>query len=276
MSIRAGRAFVEFFADDSKLVRGLRRAEKRLRVFGAKVRNLGLKLAGLGTALAAPLGIATRVFAGFDDQMRAVQAVLGATGEQFERLTTNAQHLGRTTRYTAAQVAGAMLELARAGFDTDQIDAAIGSVLALARASGTDLAEASNIAGNALRAFGLEADQMGRTADVLSATANNSAQTLTDLGEAMKYAAPVADAFAKTWERIKGSAQKAWNWIKSLFDDSVNLSAENRYVESRKRVAISQIEDDQKRKLASVSLAGRSIASGMPLARSPKTMRPTE
>ena len=85
---------------------------------------------------------------------------------------------------------------------------------------------------------------------MLSATANNSAQTLTDLGEAMKYAAPVADAFAKTWERIKGSAQKAWNWIKSLFDDSVNLSAENRYVESRKRAAISRIEDDQRRKLA--------------------------
>ena len=44
--IRANRAFVELFADDSKLVRGLRRAEKRLRVFGAKVRNLGLKLTG--------------------------------------------------------------------------------------------------------------------------------------------------------------------------------------------------------------------------------------
>lgn len=32
-SIRAGRAFVEMFADDSKLVRGLRRAEKRLLEF---------------------------------------------------------------------------------------------------------------------------------------------------------------------------------------------------------------------------------------------------
>ena len=32
--IRAGRAFVELFADDSKLVRGLRRAEKRLKAFG--------------------------------------------------------------------------------------------------------------------------------------------------------------------------------------------------------------------------------------------------
>jgi hypothetical protein len=53
--IRAGRAFVELFVDDSKLVRGLRRAEKRLKAFGDRIRNLGLKIAGLGTAMLAPL-----------------------------------------------------------------------------------------------------------------------------------------------------------------------------------------------------------------------------
>ncbi len=33
-NIRAGRAFVELFADDSKLVRGLRPAERRVKAFG--------------------------------------------------------------------------------------------------------------------------------------------------------------------------------------------------------------------------------------------------
>ena len=45
--IRAGRAFVELFADDSKLVRGLRRAEKKLH-------GLGLKIAGLGGGAESP------------------------------------------------------------------------------------------------------------------------------------------------------------------------------------------------------------------------------
>ena len=49
--IRAGRAFVELFADDSKLVRGLRRAEKKLKAFGDRIRNLGLKIADLGAAM---------------------------------------------------------------------------------------------------------------------------------------------------------------------------------------------------------------------------------
>jgi hypothetical protein len=62
-SVRAGRAFVELFAprlrsgqaDDQHLVRGLRRAEKRLKAFGDRIRSLGLKIAGLGTAMLAPL-----------------------------------------------------------------------------------------------------------------------------------------------------------------------------------------------------------------------------
>jgi len=56
--------------------------------------------------------------------------------------------------------------------------------------------------------------------------------------------------FAKTWERIKAGAKKAWNWIKSLFSDSVDLEAENRLVEEEKNRAISQIEDEQQRKIA--------------------------
>ena len=60
--IRAGRAFVELFADDSKLVRGLRRAEKRLKAFGQSIRNMGLKIAGLGAAMLAPLIGAAKAF----------------------------------------------------------------------------------------------------------------------------------------------------------------------------------------------------------------------
>ena len=33
-SIRSGRVFAELFADDSRLERGLRRAEKTLKAFG--------------------------------------------------------------------------------------------------------------------------------------------------------------------------------------------------------------------------------------------------
>jgi len=199
-AIRAGRAFVELFADDTRLVRGLRRAEAKVRAFGERLKNIGRRMLTLGLTAAAPLAVSTKVFAGFDDQMRSVQAVIGATGEEFDRLTEKAKMLGRTTSFSAAQVAAGMLELGRAGFSPKQIDAAIAGVLDLARATGTELPEASNIAAGTLRSFSLEADQMGRVADVMTATANSSAQTLTDLGEAMKYTAPVAAEYGMTLE----------------------------------------------------------------------------
>ena len=53
--IRAGRAYVELFADDGKLVRGLRSAETKLKAFGASVRAIGLKMFAAGSVLAGPL-----------------------------------------------------------------------------------------------------------------------------------------------------------------------------------------------------------------------------
>ena len=44
-AIRAGAAYVELYTKDSRLVRGLARASKRLQAFGASVRAMGLKVA---------------------------------------------------------------------------------------------------------------------------------------------------------------------------------------------------------------------------------------
>ena len=46
--IRAGKAYVELAVSNSKLVRGLRSAERKLKAFGGSVRQIGAKLAGLG------------------------------------------------------------------------------------------------------------------------------------------------------------------------------------------------------------------------------------
>ena len=65
-----------------------------------------------------------------------------------------------------------------------------------------------------------------------------------------KLWANFAGFFAKSWQEIKAGAQKAWNWIKSLFDDSIDLKAENKLVEEQKQAAIAGIDDEQKRQMA--------------------------
>ncbi len=191
-AIRAGRAFVELFADDSPLVRGLRRAEKRLQSFAGNVRAMGQKLLGGALTLAIPVTLALTTFAGFEDQMAEVRAVTQAATEDFQQLYDQAKELGRTTSFTAGEVAGGQAELGRAGFKPDEILTATAAVLDLSRATKTALPEAAQIAADSLRSFRLEAAQMPRVADVLTSTANNSSQGLTDLFEALKTVAPVA------------------------------------------------------------------------------------
>jgi hypothetical protein len=138
-AIRAGRAFVELFADDSKLVRGLRAASAKLKAWGRSVTAIGMQMLRTAAAAAVPIAFATRTYAAFADQMATVRAVTGATADAFDHLNEQAKELGRTTSYTAAQVAGAMIELGRAGFSPDEIGLATPAMLSLARATGTEL-----------------------------------------------------------------------------------------------------------------------------------------
>ena len=193
-NIRAGAAYVEVTAETSKLQRNLTSAQAQLQAFGRTCTSVGKDLLMLSGAMAVPLVMAAKSFAGFDDSMRLVQAVTQATGEDFKDLTALAQRLGRETSYTAQQVADAMVSLGRMGFSPKEIQAAIADVLNLARATGTDLTEAGDIAANSLRIFGLEAQNMADVSDVLTVTANSSAQTLTDLFEALKMGGPQAAA----------------------------------------------------------------------------------
>jgi len=201
--IRAGKAFIELFTDDRRMTRGLKKAQRRLKVFGASASKIGARIAGVGLAAGTGLIIPTKIFANFDDRIRVVRAVTGATEEQFASLREEAKRLGRTTSFTASQVADAMAELGRAGFDPTQILQATEGVLALSKATDTDLPRAAEIAGAALRGFNRPTAEMGRVVDVATATVNKSAQTLEDFFEAFKPVAPIA---AETGEEIESTA----------------------------------------------------------------------
>jgi len=202
-NIKAGEAFVRLFLKDELtrvLTRTLRKVGQKFSRFGRSLRSFGKRLTITSLAVLAPLGYATKIFADFDDQMRLTKAVSGATGAEFQSLTDQAKELGRTTSFTASQVASGMAQLGRAGFAPGEIDQAIGGMLNLARATGTDLSEAADIAAASLRSFGLAAGEMDRVADVMTAAANNSAQTLTELGDSMKLAAPIANEYGLSLE----------------------------------------------------------------------------
>lgn len=194
--IRAGKAYVELGVVADKLNKGLVTAQAKVDAWAAGSK----KTLFSAFAVAAPVAMAVKTFAAFDDQMRLVQGVTQSTGAAFEQLTERAKELGRTTSWTAAQVAEGMISLGRAGFQTDEIDKSISSVMDLARATGAEIGMATDIASNAMRSFNLDASQMSRVCDVLTATANGSAQTIEDLGYALADVAPIAASTGLTLE----------------------------------------------------------------------------
>jgi TP901 family phage tail tape measure protein len=128
----------------------------------------------------------------FDDAIRMTGAVSQATGAQLDQLRETALELGRTTSFTAVQVAQLMGELGRAGFSPDEIDTMTAAVLNLSRASGTDAVMSAGIMAATLRQFSLGAEHATRVADVLTLAANATFNSVDQLGEALSYAGPVA------------------------------------------------------------------------------------
>ena len=204
-NVRAGKAFVELMLDQTKLERGLKSAQAKIRNFGNSLTSAGKSMVTVATLAAAPFAYATKTFAGFDDEMRLVKGVTGATEKEFQSLTAVAEKLGRETSFTAKQVAEAMTALGRMGFKPKEIENAIPAVLNLSRATGTDLGEAAEIAANNMRVFGIESSRMTEVADILTATANGSAQTLTDLAEGLKMAGPQAAAAKDSITNVSGA-----------------------------------------------------------------------
>jgi hypothetical protein len=156
--------------------------------------------AAVGAAATIAIADSIRVFADFETSMLRVKAITGSTGAEFESLTDLARELGATTAFTAREAAQAMGFLAQAGFDVKEINQALPKVLSLAAAGQLELASAADITASVLRGFGLSANESGRVADVLAASASSANTSVQEMGEAFKFAGPVASAMGVSIE----------------------------------------------------------------------------
>ncbi len=93
-AIRAGRAFVELFANDKRLVRGLKAASAKLKAWGAGVTAMGRKVFAGGLALAAPLAAATKTFAAMGDTVAKMSLRTGVSAESLSELGFAAEQSG--------------------------------------------------------------------------------------------------------------------------------------------------------------------------------------
>lgn len=152
------------------------------------------------TPIVGAMGYASKLGVEFDDGMRKVQAISGATGKDLDALKAKAREMGATTKFSASDSAEALNYMAMAGWKSQDMIKGLPGIMNLAAASGEELGLVSDIVTDGLTAFGLQAKDSGHFADVLASASANANTNVQMMGDGFKYAAPVAGALGYTIE----------------------------------------------------------------------------
>ena len=195
------RAHRALLAQQKKLRQEVHETASEYKSLGSVVGSLIGSLA----AIAASAGIVITPIvetAKFNKSMADVKAVLGdVTENEFAQLNEVARDLGATTSFSAQQAAEGLQFLAMAGFSAVEAIEALPGVLNLAQAGNLGLGEAADIASNILTGMGLEVSELDRVNDVLVQGFTSTNTSLSELGSAFSYVAPIAASFGLSVEQ---------------------------------------------------------------------------
>ena len=174
------------------------KTDKATKKVGGLNKGMAKMAAGVFAATAAfriaarVVGDAIKTFSNFEFELAKVKAVTGATDREFEKLSNSARELGRTTFFTATNVASLQAAYGKLGFTTQEILDAQAATIQLATATGGDLGRAAIIAGSAVRGFGLDASETQRVVDVMAVAFTSSALDIEKWQTSMTKVAPIA------------------------------------------------------------------------------------
>jgi len=169
-----------------------------LKELGSSIQSAGLAMGAMGAAMSIPFVAGIKAARDFDESMRNVQAVSGATAEEFKKLSDAAKEFGEKTKYSAEDAAQAMYAFGSAGYKTDQIIQATNGTMALAAATQANLGQAAEAVVQTLNQFGMSAENSGTIADIFSKAISGSALNMDRLQAGMSYIGPLAGQLGRS------------------------------------------------------------------------------
>lgn len=140
-------------------------------------------------------------FAALDTEIRQAAAAGGEAGG-YDKIARAIDQVGIDAAGTTIEVARLYTELVRGGMTIDQTNASLGAIVRGAEATGTGFAEMGSVVSASIKGFGLAASDAQRVVDALVTGANASATSVSGMGMAFKYAAPVARILGVSVEEL--------------------------------------------------------------------------
>lgn len=132
-------------------------------------------------------------YADLDDSLRKTGAKIQATDEQMISLRESTREVALQFHTTAKEVSDAQEYLALAGYSLKEIQDASPTVIAAQKATGESMQLVSDIATDTASSYGYMADELNYVTDRMVYTTNKFNTNFAQLGEAMKYVAPIAN-----------------------------------------------------------------------------------
>ena len=138
-----------------------------------------------------------------DEVLGGVYAVTGAVDEYNQVLLRNTiLEEARGSVFTAAEVAEAAYYEGLAGYSIDETVTGLRGIVKLAEAADEPMKAISDILTDVTTAFGDGADEQLHYANVMAATATSSNTDVRKMGQALKYAAPLAASLGYSIEDV--------------------------------------------------------------------------
>ena len=188
------RDFPRFESSIGIVEMGARNAAYAVQDLGDAITGLGIKLSILSAILGVIGYISAKSAYEWRREWNAAKAVTAGTHEEMEELAVLVSQLGRTTKFTSIEIAGAVKYLGLAGNTASEQMNMLAGTVHLAAASGLDLGRSADIVTNILQGFGLSVEDTSYLADMLTNTFINSNVNLSMLAETMKRLGPVSAA----------------------------------------------------------------------------------
>lgn len=160
---------------------------KQLSAWLDTVGNKAISLGGQYMKIGEKLLETTKLYADFDDAMRATQGKLVmASTQDMAKLEEQVRSWAETTRFGAVETANAVKEAASSGWELTEIYEGIPTVMTLAATAGMDLTDATEYLNSALAGLNMDMSESATLVDQWVMASNRSRASVLDMGEAMQ------------------------------------------------------------------------------------------
>ncbi|WP_338703939.1 phage tail tape measure protein [Bacillus altitudinis] len=214
-AVSVGEIVARLELDSSQFSSSVSQAQAQMQQMGNSARSLSSQMGlvqtaalAVGGAVVAGIGVSVKTAGDFEQAMAKVKSISGATGQDFQDLQNIALKLGESTKFTATEAADGLRYLAMAGFSVKDQIGSLPAVLNMAAAANVDMGVSADIVSNIMTGFGIASSDSTYAVDVLVKTMNTANTDLLQLGDAMKYVAPVSTSLGFSFEETAAAVAK--------------------------------------------------------------------